>query len=181
VKRIALITLTLLLTSFTSSAYEMAITGGIQTTDVDSNGTSLDGTGFFAGILGFVEMNDSSYFRTGALLSQRKFGTTTAGVDFEATLTSIDVPVTYMHLFGENVGVFGGLKFGLNLDDDCEIGGNSCTLNDPETLHYAATFGGHFRFIPDFGLEVEYAMGLSELANNADWENSLAVGLFYMF
>lgn len=179
-KKIVLIAFTLLFTTITSQAYEMAFTGGIQTTDVENNNIKLDGTGFFSGILGFIEMNESSYFRTGALLSQRKYEGSDAFGTLKAETMSIDVPLTYMHLFNENVGIFGGLKLGLNLDDDCDFSGISCDLK-AETLHYAATVGGHFRFIPNFGIEVEYAIGLSDIAKDTEWDNSLAVGAFFLF
>jgi hypothetical protein len=161
---------------------EMAFTAGVQTTsgDPDVGGVSVDdGTGFFVGILGFMELGSGSYLRSGAILNQRKWDVQQAGVTVEAETLNIDVPVTYLFKFNDNVGAFGGLRLGVNVSDDCS-GANDCDA-DPESIYYGAEVGGHFHFAPDFGVEVAYNVGLSELAEQLDWDNSLSIGAFLIF
>ena len=171
-------------TGFSAQAYEMAATGGMQTTDIDIDGADTSsGTGFYGGVLGFIEAGGEGYFRTGALLSMRKFERDFGnGVSAEASTTSIDVPLTYMMMLSEYASLYGGLKLGLNVSEDCTLSGfaGSCDT-DATGMYYSLNLGGHFRFVPNFGIEVEYNMGLSEIAENVDYKSSLAVGVVYLF
>lgn len=176
------------LCGFTANAYEMAVTAGMQTTEVDDgSGANLDwnaGTDFYAGVLGFIEAGGDGYFRTGALISQRAYDLDlSATVNYEAKLTAIDVPLTYLMMFSEYAGVYGGLKLGLNISEDCSASGTTltCTKPDAEGMYYSASFGGHFRFVPNFGIEVEYNLGLSDIAKDTEYKSSLAVGVVYLF
>ena len=183
-KKFILATLTVF--AFQANAYEMGLTGGMQSTKfkADTAGSDVDGVaGYYAGILGFIEAGDDSYFRTGVFLSQRKFESDLgANSTLEGTLTSLDIPLTYMFMFSEYAGVYGGLKLGLNMSDDCSISNSAATCDaDAESLYYAADVGGHFRFVPNFGLEVDFNMGLSDIAKDVKLETALAVGLFYLF
>lgn len=159
---------------------EMALTGGIQTTEVDIDTTGSDpdgGTGFYAGILGFMEMGNNGFVRSGLLLSQRKF----ENGDLEAETLNLDVPITYLMMMNDLVGVFGGAKLGLNISDDCSAPAGITCETDAETIYFGLELGGHFRFAPNFGAEATFNMGLGEIAKNVDWENSLMAGVFYLF
>ena len=171
----------------TVNAQEMAVTGGMQTTDVDTDMSGVDlssGTGFYGGVLGFIEAGDGNYFRSGALISMRSFESNLAGgITYKAELTGIDIPLTYLMMFSENAGVYGGLKLGLNVSEGCSVSGSSLPCIDPDAtgMYYSASVGGHFRFVPNFGVEVEFNLGLSEIADDVDYKSSLAAGLVYLF
>ena len=165
-------------------AYEMAITGGAQTTDVDVESGSGDpdgGTGFYGGVLGFMEIQDKGYFRVGALLSKREYSVKAGSITLDSEMLSIDVPITYMFMFNEMAGIFGGLKLGLNLSDDCSRSDSVDCDTKAESLHYAGEVGGHFRFVPDFGLEISLNLGLSDIAKDVEWKNGIGVGMIYLF
>ncbi|MCB9026938.1 MAG: hypothetical protein H6625_11505 [Bdellovibrionaceae bacterium] len=185
-KKILLVAMPLLLMSFTAQAYEMGLTGGVVTTALDESNSKpeLDGkAGYQLGVLGFIDVVEDSFFRTGAIVSNRKFDADlTATVSLDAELMSLEVPITYLMMFSDYAGLFGGLKLGLNLSDKCSVSDASfkCDM-DPESIFYAANVGGHFRFVPDFGIEVEYNLGLSDMAKDYKLKNSLGVGIFYLF
>lgn len=173
------ITLALLFTPGAMAQYaEMAITGGLQTTDVDTDaaGTEVDGgSGLFVGIMGYMEIGEGSMLRSGAVINERKFE---VGLN-EITTLNLDVPITFMYKFNDIVGVFGGGRIGLNISDDCS--GPATCDGDVETVYYGAEVGGHFHFAPDFGVEAVFNYGLSELADELDWSTSLTAGVFYVF
>lgn len=185
-KKLLIFVLPLFFMTWNAHAYEMGVTFGMQTTDVDTDSAGVEmnaGSDLYAGVLGFIEAGDGGYLRTGAFISMRKYESEFGSITAEQSLTSIDVPLTYLFMFSEYAGVFGGAKLGLNISDDCSIEGSNaqCTDADIEALHYATTLGVHFRFVPNFGIEVEYAMGLSDIAKDVEWSSSLAVGAFYLF
>jgi hypothetical protein len=163
---------------------EMAFTAGVQTTAVETDTTGVevgDGTGFLVGILGFIEIGDGSFLRSGAVLNQRKWDFETTGTKVEVETLNIDIPVTFLFKFNDNIGAFGGLRLGVNVSDDCTSNNNTTCDADPESVYYGAEGGGHFHFAPDFGVEVAYNIGLSELADQLDWDNSLKVNAFFIF
>ena len=170
--------------STTANAYEMIITGGVQTTDVDiDGGNPSGGTGFYVGVLGLADAGPGGFFRTGALLSQRKFENESTGIaTLKAEMLSLDVPLTYLFMFSEMVGAFGGLKLGLNLSDSCKtnVAGIICETK-AESLHYAAEFGGQFRFAPDMGVEVAFNLGLSDIAEDVEWKSGISAGFTYFY
>lgn len=174
--------------SFGGAAYaqESGLALGAQTTDVetDSTGTTLDGgTGFYVGWMGYQDLGRSGAMRAGILFSQRKFDIESGGNTAEVELQAIDVPVTYMFKVSEAVGLFGGVKLGLNLSDDCteESGTQICTGVNAESLYYGLDLGGHFRFAPNFAFELDYTVGLSDMAKDIEWDNSLAINVVYLF
>ncbi|MCB0407698.1 MAG: outer membrane beta-barrel protein [Bdellovibrionales bacterium] len=160
---------------------EMAVTGGLQTTGVDADsGASVDGgSGFFAGILGFMELGNGGVLRSGALLNQRKWEVDSNNSEYETL--NLDVPITYMYMVNDIIGIFGGAKFGLNISDDCSKGTLSTCDADPETIYYGGEIGGHFRFNPNFGVEATFDIGLSDIADQLAWKNSLVIGAFFLF
>ncbi|MCB0356484.1 MAG: outer membrane beta-barrel protein [Bdellovibrionales bacterium] len=170
-----------------AQAYEMGVTGGMQTMDVEDSTNTVEfnnKSGFYAGVLGFIDTGDGGYFRTGALLGQRGFSyDVSSSVTDVYKITYLDVPLNYLFMFNEYAGIYGGLKLSLAVSDSCDVEGGSgiCNLDNVEGMAYAASVGGHFRFVPEFGIEVEYDLGLSDVAKDVEWKSSLTVGAFYLF
>lgn len=166
---------------------DIAVTAGAFTTEVspDSSTVKADsGTGFFAGVLGFMEMGDGMWMRAGAVAGRRMTEFTIGTTKLEYEITTIEAPITGMYMVNEMVGFFGGMRVGLNAGDDCSSNSaTACSTNntDFETLFYAAEVGGHFRFTPNFGVEVAYDIGLSDIAKNTKWDGGLVINGFMIF
>ncbi len=184
---LTLMALLITLISPTTWAFsDIAITAGAFTTEVssDNNGTEVDsGTGFFAGILGFMEMQDQLYMRAGAVAGRRIVEFKSGATNTEYKLTTIEAPITGMYMVNDMVGFFGGLRVGLNAGDDCSSNVAIACNTDAEfeTLFYAAELGAHFRFTPNFGAEVAYNIGLSDIAKNSSWDGGLIINGFMIF
>ena len=196
-------TLILLISSFVlvtaaNSAFafsDIAIVGGAATTDVEPESDNIDstgGTGFFAGVHGYMEMQGPWMLRAGAVLAQRQVSfedNADRGLDY--TFMNLEAPITVMYNFNDMIGAFGGVRLGLNLNNDCsESNGASCEGNDLgfETITYGAELGGHFRFTTNFGIEAAYVLGLSsfgefDIATDAgiDYTSSLLINAFFIF
>lgn len=175
------------LTSTASWAFsDIAVTAGAFTTEVNSDTTGTEansGTGFFAGVLGFMEMQDQFYMRAGAMVGRRLVDFTTGTTKTEYRLTTIEAPITGMYMLNDMVGFFGGLRVGLNAGDDCSSNlATACSVDaEFETLFYGAELGAHFRFTPNFGAEVAYDIGLSDIAKSTSWDGGLVINGFMIF
>lgn len=168
-----------------AKAYELAATAGVQTTaiDIDVAGTSADGgTGIYAGLMGFMDIGDEHYVRGGLLLSQRKFSSTTGTLNIDFETLNLDAPITYMVLINDMFGIFGGAKIGINVSDKCESNSAavSCSTNT-ETLTLAAEVGGQFRFTPNIAVELIFDLGLTDIAKQTKWANSIMIGGMFLF
>ena len=181
---ILIVTLSLSLSPL-AQAYELAATAGVQTTSISIStaGTSVDGgTGIYAGLLGFMDIGDEHYVRGGLLLSQRKYNATSGAVRFDIETLNLDAPITYMILLNDMFGLFGGAKVGINLSDKCDSNtpAVSCSA-DTETLALAAEVGGQFRFTPNIALELVFNLGLTDIAKDTKWSNSIMLGGMFLF
>lgn len=151
-------------------AFELGAIGGIQTTDVTTDATDASVSSDFgirAGVLGFAEITSNSFIRTGAIIGQRKFKFTQAAAETKADFLYLEVPVTFLYLFTENVGVYAGVEAGIRLSDDCSTAVGSCSFRNPSSFIYGPSLGGHFRFTPNLGMEVGYFFGLNEMVEGA--------------
>ena len=165
---------------------DIAVTAGAFTTEVSSDNAGTEassGTGFFAGILGFMEMGDGVWMRAGAVAGRRMVDFTTGTTKVEYKLTTIEAPITGMYMLNDMVGFFGGIRVGLNAGDDCSSNVAAACSTDPEfeSLFYGAELGGHFRFTPNFGAEVAYNIGLSDIAKDSAWDGGLVINGFMIF
>jgi hypothetical protein len=175
---------------------DIAITAGATTTDTTPKSDSIDasgGTGFFAGVHGFMEMSPQFYLRAGAVVSNRMVSYASDGVDgdLEYNIMNLEAPITAMYMFNDMIGAFGGARLNLNLNSSCsETGDQDCDALDfaINTIGYGAEIGGHFRFTPNFGVEAAYVIGLSEfgefdLTQNAGvaYSSSLLINGFFIF
>ena len=166
---------------------DVAYTAGAFTTEVSPDSSSLtadSGTGFFVGILGFMDMQDMWKMRAGVIAGKRKtdFALSTASLEYE--LTVIEAPITGLYMINEMVGFFGGLRVGLVTGDECSssISTACSSVNaDFETMIYAGEVGGHFRFTPNFGAEIAYNIGLSDIEKNTKWDGGLIINGFMIF
>ncbi|MEO0335619.1 MAG: hypothetical protein AAF202_04465, partial [Pseudomonadota bacterium] len=65
----------ILISSQTALAYaDIAITGGATTTDTDPEADTIDadgGTGFFAGVHGYMQLDGQFFLRAGAVVASR--------------------------------------------------------------------------------------------------------------
>lgn len=166
---------------------DVALTAGAFTTEVSpetSGISSSSGTGFFAGVLGFMKMQEPLWLRAGAIVGRRNLELSTSTLNIEYEVTMIEAPVTAMYMLNEMVGFFGGLRFGINAGDDCSSNlSTACSSSntDFESFIYAAEVGGHFRFTPNFGGEVAYDIGLSDFAKDTKWDGGLVINAFMIF
>lgn len=175
---------------------DIALTAGATTTDTEPESDTIDaagGTGFFAGVHGFMEMSPQFYLRAGAVVSNRMVSYESDGVDgdLEYNIMNLEAPITAMYMFNDMVGAFGGARLNLNLSSSCsESGAQDCDSADLSlnTIGYGAEIGGHFRFTPNFGVEAAYVIGLSEFGEfdltddaGVGYTSSLLINGFFIF
>jgi len=163
---------------------DMAGVVGIQTTDVsvDSPLSANSGTGLSTGVLGFVEIAEPSYIRVGAILSQRRFEIESNNVNNELETVYLEAPITYLEMLTENIGIYGGGRIGLKMQEqDCTLNSQSCPGSDLNSIIYGAEIGAHLLMNDQYGAEASFVYGLSEIADDVNFDSSIILYGFYIF
>lgn len=163
---------------------DMAAVVGIQTTEVgvDSPLSANAGTGLSTGVLGFVEIAAPSYLRVGAILSQRRFDIEVSGVENELETVYLEAPITYLEMLTDKIGIYGGGRIGLKMqEEDCTLNGTSCPGSDLNSIIYGGEIGGHLLVNDQYGAEASFVYGLSDIADDVKFENSIVLYGYYIF
>ena len=155
---------------------------GAQTTDVRTTlqeTNTRSGAGLSAGVLAFVELDQSQYLRVGALASERKFEVRSEARNFSVSSLFLEVPISYLQLVREDFGWFVGARLGVKMtENNCTLNGQSCPGSDVNSVMYGAEVGGHLLLNESFGLEASYILGLSNLADDIQFNGGVFVAGF---
>jgi Outer membrane protein beta-barrel domain len=180
-KKLVLIIATMALPVF-ANAQQWGAFGGLNMSTFDADGVSYDAEmGFEVGAQAIWDIGMPVKLRTGAGYVQKNSSFDVLGSTVEISLSYIEVPVTALYSFSEAAGIFGGLNLDINVGDDCEVDGGSCTVNDVESLIYGLVVGGRFNITGPSFIEAYYEMGLAEVAPDTDHKSSLGVRYAHMF
>jgi hypothetical protein len=180
------ILLSFVFASFSAMAIsDTAVTAGAQTTDVRTTvegASARSGTGLSSGVLAFLELTAPDYLRVGAIATERRFVIDTPDRDFVVQSVFLEVPVSYFQLVTDKIGWFAGGRIGIKMtEEDCSFNSESCPGSDVSALIYGAEAGGHFLFNDTFGVEASYVLGLSDIADDVQFNGGLVVTGFYIF
>jgi len=110
--------------------------------------------------------------KTGLSYVERSFKNETGTVKTEGKMTYADIPVHFMFKFEDYAGIFIGPSFSMKMSDEC----TGCTggIAGIKSTITPITFGGQFKFAPNFGLILFFEKA-GDLAT--DIKDSRAVGL----
>lgn len=173
-----------------SHAQSGALVAGLQTNKVSIGGgnptayTVSDGTGFKLGFIGLIDYTADVSFRSGAIFTQRKFSLNLNGTKaYDLEIDYLDIPLSALYKFNEYAGVFGGAVMSVQVASSCKGASTSCTMSDVKSLIYGLEVGGHFVFVPNFGLEVSYLLGMSDVQGDANtmFKNASGVSATFMY
>lgn len=175
----SLVTLLMLLgLSFNAMANDMGFYAGLNMTEIKTDTVSYDSEiGFDLGMSYIADLGLPFLVRTGAGLSVKNSSYSIIDV----SLTYLEVPATAFFKFNDQFAGFAGLNFLLNVADDCEVSGGTCTLNDPETFVMALALGTRINLAAGSDIEVVYEKGLTEVAEDVDHEYSFGARYVHSF
>lgn len=160
------------------------VLGVHQTTaDTDTNGTSVDGKlGFKAGGLIAFELVERMKFRSGLLYSQRHIETKNALITNEVNFAYLDIPANVQFNFNEMFGVFGGLTFAINVNDDVKVSAGG-TATDPEAdkMIPLLDLGVNMMFQDMIGFDFYYQRGLGGFAKSLENHSTFGGNFIYWF
>lgn len=166
-------------------AQEFAATLGVQQTTADSNlsGVSVDGKlNFRAGALIGFELVDKVKFRSGLIYTQRHFDVKAGTATLEYKFDYFDVPALVQYNFSEMIGLFGGLNFGININDDVTYpAGTTATDPDAEKLIPLMTLGVNLMFNDMIGFDFYFERGMGKLAKNLENYSTFGGNFIYWF
>lgn len=155
--------------------------GGFNMSEYDGDNVSYDKElGLEVGATAHIDMG-GLVFRTGAGYVQKNSSVEVLGTNVDFSLSYLEVPVTALFWINDTVGIFGGLNFDLNIGDDCEITGGTCTMTDPDSLVYNLSLGGHFKVSDMSRIEAQFELGLSDIATDTKLGNSIGARYVHMF
>lgn len=152
------------------------------TADTDATNTTVDGKlGFKAGVLIGFELVDQMKFRSGLLYNQRhietKLGTTTTDVNF----AYLDIPANVQFNFNEMFGIFGGLTFAINVNDDVKPSAGTANDPDADKMIPLLDLGVNLMFQDMIGFDFYYQRGLGGFARSLENHSTFGGNFIYWF
>lgn len=176
---------TVLLLSVPAWGQEFAATLGVHQTTADSNvsGTSVDGKlGFKAGALVGFELVDKVKFRSGLVYNQRHFDVKVGTNTLEYKFDYFDIPALAQYNVNEMFGLFGGLNFAVNINDDVSYPA-TMTSADPKAEKMIAllNLGVNLMFNDMIGFDFYYERGMGKLAKDLESYSTFGGNFIYWF
>jgi hypothetical protein len=175
-----------------AQAQEYGFLAGVhQTTaafDGASGGASIDGKfNFKFGLTMGFELAPGMRFRTGAIYNQRHFEmkNVTAGplvFDEKVNFDYVDVPANFQYNFNENIGVFGGLVVGININDKVNVPGSNVNVDaNANGLIPLVDVGVNILAADMIGFDVYYERGLGKIADGVKDYSTFGGNFIYWF
>lgn len=106
------------------------------------------------------------------------------GDTFESTvkLDYLNIPVLADITVVEGLSIQGGPQFGININSEQEINGETADIDDVETMDVAAAIGAQLELPVGLFFQARFVAGLTEIAKDSDLKNtniSLSAGWFF--
>lgn len=101
------------------------------------------------------------------------------GGDITLRLDYINIPVLADYIFAEGFSAQLGPQFGVNINSELEIDGNTGVFDDVNTLDLGLVAGLQYSLEQGIIFQARYAFGLNEIAEDSETQNgvlSLSVG-----
>lgn len=155
-------------------SYSMAgIEGGFKWASAEGKGSSSNKQVIGYSIGGSVAFDivGSLAIKTGLFYNERPFEFDFAGTSAKGKITYVDVPALLMFKFEDYAGIYIGPSLSMKLGDEISPG----TLSGIKGTVMPITFGGQFKFAPNFGVNAYYETVSGDVADGIS--NSRAVGV----
>lgn len=158
-------------------------------TFVGDGADGADGrTNFHVGAVGNVKISDVFAVQPEILFSAQGAEFTEEGTTVEFKYNYINVPILADFTVTDGLSFQAGPQFGFLINDEAEAGGVTVDLDDlgidSKGFDFGAAVGAQYR-LPSIDLffQARYTFGLSEIADDADSQNSVfsvSVGYFFL-
>lgn len=168
------------LQAWSANYTDAAIEVGFRQQNATVEGAGVDEkskNGFQVGVSGAFPISGQFSFRTGLMYAEKPFKYEAGGVSEDVKFTYFQVPVTAMYKFEEYAGVYAGINAEMNLSDDC----GSASCDDVQSLTTPIVLGAAFKFAPQFGANVFFESGSSEVADGIKDLRAVGVNLMITF
>lgn len=159
-------------------AQEMGITGGFHFSQAHSTtaGDSEDGKiGYKLGAVVRLDMVENLNFRSGLIYSYRPFDFDRGTLHLNHKFSYLDIPALVEFKAHDQIGLFGGLVIGLNVDDKV-TGGRVQDVNEIIAL---AQVGASFNFDDLYGFDLYVERGLGDIYDGAEDLTSIGANFTY--
>lgn len=163
--------------------------GGLNLASVNGDGAEeVNGrTTFHIG--GVVNIEISELFAVQPEVIYSSQGFTQDFSDFEGGMVESTVKLDYLNIpvladitVVEGLSIQGGPQFGININSEVEVDGESADIDDVETVDVAAAIGAQFELPIGLFFQARYVAGLTEIVKDGDIKNSnisVSVGWFF--
>ncbi len=153
------------------------------TADTDAANTTVDGKlGFKAGVLIGFELVEKLKFRSGLLYNQRHIETKTGGTTAEFNFAYLDIPANVQFNINEMFGLFGGLTFAVNVNDDVKLStGGTAGDPDADKMIPLLDLGVNLMFQDMIGFDFYYQRGLGGFADSLENHSTFGGNFIYWF
>lgn len=137
-------------------------------------------TGFHLGAVAHIGISDRFGIQPELIYSQQ--GSKDDEFDVTLKIDYLNLPVLADITVAEGFSLQVGPQFGFNINSEAEDDdGNTADL-DIETFDLGAAFGAQFKLDSGLFFQARYSLGLSDIAEDADVNNSnIAVSIGYFF
>ncbi len=139
--------------------------------------TTSSQNGLQLGVSSVFQFSERLAIKSGMFYVERplNYTDTTLATDVKTKLTYFDVPLYLMFMFEEYAGVYIGPSVSILLNQKAETNsGATVNLNDKKSMLVPITLGAHFKFSPDYGLNLFFETISADVSNPL--KNYRAVG-----
>ena len=146
--------------------------------DVDN----FDGrTGINIGGVVNIPVSEKFSVQPELVYSSQGFTGEESGIDYTGKLDYINVPILADFKFGDGFSLQAGPQIGFNITDKIEAEGESESI-DAESIDFGGVLGAQYRMKTGLFFQARYALGFSDIVEDADAKNgvlSISVGYFF--
>lgn len=172
-----------------SDLIQWGVRAGVNFANVSSDQISPDArTGFYAGILAEVPLNERFSIQPGLYYSQQGFKLSMLGIDGTYKLDYIQIPVLFKAFIIKGLNVQVGPQLGFNINNELTLdstmgSGSIDSSNDQiKDIDFDLVAGIGYKFDNGFFIQGHYNYGITKLTEEGDAHTSLfQVGVGYMF
>lgn len=179
-----------LLISVTAAAQHanIGIKGGVNAYTIkgDNTGNFDTKVSFHLGLIGHIHVSDQFAFQPELVYSVQGTQYEALGQDVSLNLNYINVPLLFQYMFDNGFRLQAGPQLGFLASAKSEVNDNDTDVSDDfESIDLGLALGvSYINPVSDFGVDVRYNLGLSNINENGNGEyfnRGVQIGVFYLF